>query len=101
MNVSDQRVTAVFSLFDSNGRVVRSLRTARILAPGEQISNSLSELFPNLPASFDGTLRIAALSPLPSQSLVVTVVRFGPGLFGAVPVAPLAKPSAGEAEEAE
>ena len=98
VNVSDQGVTAVFSLFDSNGRAVRLLRAARILGPAEQASNSLSELFPSLPASFEGTLRIAALSPLPSQSLVATVLRFGPGLFNAVPLASLAKPSAGEGE---
>jgi hypothetical protein len=93
VNVSNQRVTAVFSLADSSGRLIRSLRAARILAPGEQVSDTLGALFPSLPASFEGILRITALSPLPSQSLVVTVVRFGPGLLNAVTVtsAPLSR----------
>jgi alpha-tubulin suppressor-like RCC1 family protein len=91
VNVSTQRVIAVFTLTDSNGRLIRSFRTARILEPGEQVSETLTDLFPNLPDNFEGTLTIVALAPLPTQALVVTVVRFSPGTFNDVPVTPLAK----------
>ncbi|MBI3939783.1 MAG: SBBP repeat-containing protein, partial [Acidobacteria bacterium] len=101
VNVSDQRATAVFSLADSSGRSIRSLRAARILAPGQQVSSSLGDLLPNLPDIFEGSLQIAALSPLPTQSLVVTAVRFGPGLFNAVRLTSLAKPVPWEKENAE
>ncbi|HEV8131747.1 MAG TPA: hypothetical protein VGQ81_10875 [Acidobacteriota bacterium] len=91
VNVSNQRVIAVFMLADSSGRSIRSLRMARILEPGQQVSETLSELFANLPDNFEGILRIVALSPLPTEALVVTVVRFSPDGFNDVPLTVLTK----------
>jgi hypothetical protein len=78
-------------LADSSGRSIRSLRMARILEPGQQVSETLSELFANLPDNFEGILRIVALSPLPTEALVVTVVRFSPDGFNDVPLTVLTK----------
>jgi alpha-tubulin suppressor-like RCC1 family protein len=91
VNVSSQRVTVVFSLADSSARSIRSLRMARILEPGQQVSETLTDLFPNLPDNFEGSLTIVALAPLPTQALVVTVVSFDPGGFNEVPVTALSK----------
>jgi hypothetical protein len=99
MNASNASVFVVFSIFDSNGLQIRSLKATAILAPGEQLSRCIGELFPGLPAAFQGSLRIRPLSPLPTQSIVVTVVEFGPGLFFNVTLSPLAKPTQSEMEE--
>ncbi len=85
VNVSGTAVRVILSLVDSGGRVVMA-STSLFLAPGEQLSRFLSELMPGLPGKFTGTLRVAAVSPLPSQSIVVTVVQFASGFFKAAPL---------------
>ncbi len=85
-NVSNATVRVVLSLVDSSGQPLNSLRTSVFLAPGEQLSRFLFELFPGLSGKFAGSLRVTALSPLPSQTIVVTVVQVRPGLFNVVPL---------------
>ncbi len=85
-NVSNTKVRVVVSVSDSRGGRVKFGTTSIDLAPGEQFSRSLLELLPGLPQNFTGTLVISALSPLPSQSLAVTVVQFGAGTVRTVPI---------------
>ncbi len=91
VNVSDRSVRVVLSVVDSGGKSVASAKTSVLLAPGEQLSQFLSEILPGLPGKFTGTLRVAAVSPLPSQSIVVTAVQFAPGFFKAAPLTLLDK----------
>ena len=86
------------SVVDSSGRLLPSGRTAVVLNPGEQLSRFLSELFPGLSGKFTGTLRVTALSPFPSQAVVVTVVQVRPGLFNVVPLTLLDKLAPSEEE---
>jgi hypothetical protein len=85
-NVSNTPVRVALSTRDSSGRRLRSLTTSITLGPGEQFSRSLLELLAALPEKFTGTLVIEALSPLPSQSLAVTIVQFGGGAVKTVPI---------------
>ncbi|MBI4456304.1 MAG: CHRD domain-containing protein [Acidobacteria bacterium] len=99
-NVSTQTVRVVFSIVDAGGRRPRAGRTSVILAPGEQFSRLLGELFPEL-EEFQGTLRIAALAPFPSKSIIVTVVQFGPDQFSIVPLTLSTKTGALETQEGQ
>jgi hypothetical protein len=79
VNVSDRPVTVVLTLWDANGQRLKFLQVAVILNPGAQLAGSLGDLFPGIPATFQGTLRGIALSPLPSQSITVGVTQVSPG----------------------
>ncbi len=91
VNVSDTTVRVVLSVVDSSGRLLPSGRTAVVLAPGEQLSRFLGELFPGMSGKFAGILRVTALSPFPSQAVVVTVVQIRPSLLNVVPLTLLDK----------
>lgn len=91
VNVSNTGVRLVLSILDSSGNPLQSHRTSALLAPGEQLSRSLGELMPLLPPKFVGTLRVTALSPLPSQAIAVTAVHFRPGHLKVAPLTLLDK----------
>jgi hypothetical protein len=91
VNVSSEVIHVVLSAVDSQGKPVRLAKTSVTLAPGEQLSRSLADLIPALPADFSGTLRVTGLSPLPSKTIVVTVVHLGPGVFNNAPLTVLSK----------
>lgn len=100
-NVSDTTVRVVLSLADSSGKPVKSARTSVFLAPGEQLGRVLSELFSGLSEKFAGTLRVTALSPFPSRTIIVTVVQVRPGLFNVAPLTLLGKSTVWEEETPE
>ncbi len=94
VNVSDRALRVILNLVGSSGG-----KTVVFLGPGEQLSRTFAELFPGLPQKFEGILRVAGISPLPSQSIVTTVVQFGPGVFKAAPLTVLNKTGASEEED--
>ncbi len=101
VNVSSSAVHVVISLLDSTGKPIRAPKASVVLSPGEQLSRLSGELFSGLPDNFAGKVRIIGLSPLPSQSLVVTVVQLGPNVIKAVEVTPLSKRLPAELDDLE
>ncbi|MBI3940670.1 MAG: CHRD domain-containing protein, partial [Acidobacteria bacterium] len=84
VNVSDQPVRVVLTL-TSSGIARPAGRTTVILAPGEQISRFLGELFPGV-GNFSGLLRIVGLTPFPSKTLIATVVQLTATQASVVPL---------------
>jgi len=76
VNVSDSAARVKLSLLDSSGYEL--LSSTALLEPRAQLSRRLSELIPNVPNRFVGTLQIHALgNPSQSSAMAATVVEFG------------------------
>jgi hypothetical protein len=71
-NASDTSTPVLLELRQMDGVQVGSL-TLPALPAGGQVSRFIDELFPNIPATFRGTLRVSAVSG--SASIVVTGIR--------------------------
>lgn len=97
VNVSDQTVRVVFNAYDFNNPR-RLSRASVILQPGQQFSSLLGDLFSGIGRLDAGTLRIAALAPLPVKALAVSVLQFGPQV-NVVPLTPVTKVEDLAAEE--
>ncbi len=91
VNVSNDQVKAVLTLYDADGQRIRSLQTAVILNPGDQLANTLGGIFPGVPDSFQGTLRVTTL--FPTQSIVVGVIELFPGGVSVGPLFLIEKPT--------
>ena len=87
VNVSDSAARVKLSLLDSSGYEL--LGSTAVLEPGAQLSRRLSELIPNVPNRFVGTLQIHVLgNPSQSPAIAATVVEFGQGsLLREIPIA--------------
>ncbi len=63
-NVGERAATAVAQLLDTNGDTVANNTNFFALGPGEHRAAFLGDIFPGLPADFEGTLLIISDTPL-------------------------------------
>ena len=87
MNLTNTWISVNLRLRDARNERVFNVT----LASGEQISRFLSELFPDVPSEFAGTLQIASTPLLPfvgsgPDQLAVTIVEFRRGQVNSVPL---------------
>jgi hypothetical protein len=84
-NISGVTALVNVSLMDSGGSELAN--SVVMVAPGEQLNRFLSEVIPNIPNKFSGTLQIQVLaSPFrPTALLAATVVEFDRGKLREVP----------------